>query len=73
LVLIGLERGADRLVHVEVFVGPAPTAEDDVRMRRHHRPIGLHHLFIGLGIDRIIGLVVATGEAGIFAIDRRLR
>ena len=58
-----LQRRADRLVHVPIAVGAEAAAEMDVVLVRGARRVAQVGRLVRSGVDRIVGLVAALGEA----------
>src|SRR5215813_14641795 len=62
-VLIHGQRGSDRHVHVEVSVRAQPAAEDHAGLTARHLPVGQQAFPVRRGVDGIVRLVAAVGEA----------
>src|SRR5215475_2684699 len=62
-VLIHAQRGSDRHVHVEVLVRAQPTAEEHAGLAPRHVPVSQQPFPVRRGVDGIVRLVAAVGEA----------
>ena len=62
-------------MHVQILIGAQPPAEQHLGLGRlglGPGPVGRQQGAIGLGVDRIVGLVVVGGEARVLAHDHGL-
>src|SRR6516162_11454175 len=62
-VVVHAQRGADGHVHVEVLVGAQTPAEDHARFASRHFPVSQQAFSVLRGVDRVVRLIAAVGEA----------
>src|SRR5215475_7812360 len=66
------QRGPDRHVHVEVFVGAQAPAEEHAGLAGGHLPVGQQPLPVRRRVDRVVRLVTASGRTRELPHDHRL-
>ena len=74
-VVVHAQRAGDRHVHVEVLVGAQPAAEQHLGCGGFGLgpgPVGGQQRAIGFGVDRVVRLVVVSGEPRVLPHDHRL-
>src|SRR5690348_16391431 len=62
-VVVHAQRGADCHVHVEVLVSAQAPAEDHARFAGRHFPVSQQAFSVLRGVDRVVRLIAAVGEA----------
>src|SRR5215831_11820705 len=62
-VVVHAQRGTDGHVHVEVLVGAEAPAEDHARFAGRHFPVSQQAFSVLRGVDRVVRLIAAVGEA----------
>jgi hypothetical protein len=58
-------------VHVQILIGPEPSAEVNVRLGLGQLPIQVHAPPVLWGGYRVVGLIGAAGEPGVLPNDDR--
>src|ERR1700758_304751 len=67
-VVVHVQCTGDGHVHVEILVGAEPPAEKHLRRGGFifgPGPVGSQDVAVGLGVDRVVRLVVMVGESGV--------